>query len=145
MSADELRGACKAWEFTKEISSMPYNEFNECFGDTYLHHVLSMNYLDAVKKHETWKANKEAFHVGDEVKQKECNCLYIVTCADSGDGRVIVMDSCGHGLITDKRYIQKTGRTYPKIKDVIDELQYACHASRESSSASDAEGSVERG
>ena len=145
MSTDELRGACKAWNLVYELSVMHYKDFEECFDGRSANKVFSMNYLDVLKQYEAWKANKEAFHVGDEVKQKECNRLYIVTCADRGDGSVIVMDSCGQGLITDKRYVQKTGRTYPKIKDVIDELQYACHASCASSSASDAEGSTERG
>lgn len=126
----ELKGACKAWEFAKEISSMPYNEFNECFGDIYLHHVFSMNYLDAVKKHETWKANKEAFHVGDEVKFKTEE-LFVVTWVGETTGNITVMDKGGFCCTYRKENFTKTGRTYPQIKDVLEGLK-------------DSEGSVER-
>lgn len=150
MSADELRGACKVWEICRAIfistteGGMTNEEFYECFGTVLTKNVWRMDCVDFIKKYEAWKAKKEAFHVGDEVKFKTEE-LFVVTWVGETTGNITVMDKDGFCCTYRNEHFTKTGRTYPQIKDVIDGLRYACHASCASSSASDAEGSTERG
>lgn len=139
------------WELAQKIfqsleeGGMASTDLFDCFGTNVVGKVMRMDYADAAEKYRAWKTQKEAFHVGDEVKQRWATALYVVTCADRGDGSVIVMDSCGQSLITDNRYIQKTGRTYPWIVRVLNGLKEGGYASSASCSAKDVIGEIERG
>lgn len=123
------------WELAQKIFNSPKDggmtppDLFDCFGSSVVAEVMRMDYADAAEKYRAWKTQKEAFHVGDEVKYSwRASDLYVVT--NVNDETVFAMDAMGASFSIDKRSLRKTGRTYPQIRRVLSELK---------------EGSAERG
>lgn len=123
------------WELAQKIFQSPEeggmtsSDLANCFGTNVVGKVMRMDYADAAEKYRVWRAKKEAFHIGDEVKFSwRTSDLYVVT--NVNDETVFAMDAMGASFSIDKRSLRKTGRTYPQIRRVLSELK---------------EGSAERG
>lgn len=139
MAEDNNKSKMKSlgWELAQKIFKSPKDggmtsvDLADCFGTSVVDEVMCMDYADAAEKYRAWKTQKEAFHVGDEVKQR-CpeTALFVVTCADMGNGNMLVMDDVGKVFVVAKIILRKTGRTYPQIVEVLGGLK---------------EGSAERG
>lgn len=137
MTEDNNKSKMKSlgWELAQKIFKSPKDggmtsvDLADCFGTSVVDEVMCMDYADAAEKYRAWKTQKEAFHVGDEVKYPwRASDLYVVT--NVNDETVFAMDAIGASFCIDKRSLRKTGRTYPQIRRVLDGLK---------------EGSTERG
>lgn len=120
IAAAEKRGAEKAWELARKIVNMFSADRIECFGKHYhIPEVLSVVYSIAKEKYETWKREKEAFHVGDEVENDEGRTAYVLVPDLNETDFVAFLKEYESPQCLFKKEWHKTGISSKSIKEFV--------------------------
>lgn len=120
----------EVWEFAKKVilgrndGGLSVREIEDCFGSaTYSIGVFQKySYREAKEKYEAWKKQKEAIHVGDEVKHKQHGWKAFVTNI-SEFGYLTLMRGLGESSSGfNLEDFEKTGKHCAEVEELIKKI-----------------------
>ena len=123
-------GLNDAWECARKImlsavdGGFIRDELIDIFGTADYYSILKTytvsEAMDTIKKY------KEGFKVGDEVLDRETNCVAVVTRTSFFDDIYVTYKDGSSGMHANGRYT-KTGRHFPQIGEILKEMQEECN------------------
>jgi len=116
-------GMCEAWEASKKIINMPFEERRKIFVECLIQKIHSIyTASEAIEKIRQYEQRQEEIQVGDEVATDAGNRASVLY--ENPDGtQAFVFKSDGTAAWWTKSALHRTGRNFPEVATILEKMR----------------------